>query len=71
MPDRPQPDEGGRCCWGSCTTPAAARVRCRNVLGRPTGEAYWLCEGHARRMVAHCPRGDFIEARQAVGRRGR
>jgi hypothetical protein len=71
MPARHKADDEGLCSWGSCATPSTARVRCRNVLGLPTAEAYWMCEEHARRMVENCPRGDFIEERNAVRHHGR
>jgi hypothetical protein len=71
VPAPSEPDDDGLCSWGSCATPSAALVRCRNVLGLPTGEAYWLCAEHARRMVENCPRGDFVEARTAPVPRGR
>lgn len=71
MPVRSNADDDGLCSWGSCTTPSAAWVRCRNALGLPTAEAYWMCEEHARKMVEHCPRGDFIQARKALKHRSR
>ena len=71
MSARSNADDDGLCSWGSCTMPRAARVRCRNVLGLPTGETYWLRKEHASRMVENCPRGDYIEERKTVQRAGR
>ena len=71
MPTRSNAGADGLCTWAACTLPATARVRCRNVLGQPTAEAYWMCEEHARKIVEHCPRGDYIDARKDGPGRGR